>query len=73
MTSHEIVMWDVLTGDFSQNLSPETVLQKSIQYTESGSIVVFHDSIKANQNMSYALPRYLEHFKEKGFEFRSLV
>lgn len=73
LTSHEIVMWDVLTGDFSQNLSPETVLQKSIQYTESGSIVVFHDSIKANRNMSYALPRYLAHFKEKGFEFRSLV
>lgn len=71
--THEIIMWDVLTGDFSQNLSPETVLQKSIKYTDSGSIVVFHDSIKANKNMTYALPRYLAHFKEKGYEFRSLA
>ncbi len=70
--SHEIIMWDVLTGDYSAALSPETVLQKTLQYTESGSIVVFHDSLKAAQNMCYALPRMLAHFKEKGYLFKVL-
>ena len=72
LKTHSVVMWDVLSGDFSQDLSPETVLQKSIRYTENGSIVVFHDSLKARRNLEYALPRYLEHFSEKGFVFKSL-
>ena len=67
-----VVMWDVLTGDFDRSLSPETVLQKSIQYTEPGSIVVFHDSLKAWPNMHYALPRYLAHFTELGYQFRAV-
>ncbi|MEA5429068.1 polysaccharide deacetylase family protein [Arcicella lustrica] len=72
LPSHEIIMWDVLSGDFSQELSPEKVLKKTIQHTENGSIVLFHDSIKANTNMSYALPRVLSHFSEKGFTFKAL-
>jgi peptidoglycan-N-acetylglucosamine deacetylase len=69
LPTHTIVMWDVLTGDFSQDLMPETVLRKSLKYTEEGSIVVFHDSQKAWKNMSYTLPRLLEHFSEKGYQF----
>ncbi len=72
LKTHSVVMWDVLSGDFSQELSPETVLKKSIRYTENGSIVVFHDSLKARRNLEYALPRYLEHFSGKGFVFKSL-
>lgn len=72
LSDYEIVMWDVLSGDFSQNLSPETVLHKTIKYTEAGSIVLFHDSIKANANMSYALPRFLDHFLSQGFQFSKL-
>ncbi|MDZ7936213.1 MAG: polysaccharide deacetylase family protein [Emticicia sp.] len=72
LPDYEIVMWDVLSGDFSQNLSPETVLKQSIKHTEAGSIVLFHDSIKANASMSYALPRILEHFSEKEFVFSKL-
>lgn len=71
--SHEIVMWDVLTGDYSAALSPATVLQKTLQHTESGSIVVFHDSLKAAKNMRYTLPRMLEHFKEKGYSFQKIA
>ncbi|MBO0951466.1 polysaccharide deacetylase family protein [Fibrella forsythiae] len=67
-----VVMWDVLTGDFDQTLAPETVLQKSIQYTEPGSIVVFHDSLKAWKNLRYALPRYLAHFTDLGYQFRAV-
>ncbi len=72
LKSHEIVMWDVLTGDYDQNLSKERVLSKVLQYTEQGSIVLFHDSIKASKNIMYALPRVLEHFSEQGFIFKAM-
>lgn len=69
---YELIMWDVLTNDYDNSLSPEVCLQKSIQFTESGSIVVFHDSLKAQRNMMYVLPRYLEHFSRLGYTFRTL-
>lgn len=69
---HKIVMWDVLSGDFSPEISPEKCLQKTIQSTESGSIVVFHDSIKASKNMMYALPKFLAYFSERNFKFETL-
>ena len=71
-TEFSVVMWDVLTGDFDHSLTPETVLQKSIKYTKPGSIVVFHDSLKAWTNLHYALPRYLAHFTALGYQFRAV-
>ena len=70
---YAIVMWDVLTHDYAQNLSPETCLRGALQATRPGSIVVFHDSLKAEKNMKYALPRYLSHFKDLGFTFKAIV
>jgi peptidoglycan-N-acetylglucosamine deacetylase len=72
LKTHEIIMWDVLTGDYDQSLSKERVLSKSLHYTERGSIVLFHDSIKASKNMIYTLPRFLEHFSEQGYTFKTL-
>jgi len=72
LPDYQIIMWDVLSGDFSKDISPEKCLRKTIQYTEGGSIVVFHDSIKASKNMMFTLPRFLEHFSEKGFQFKGL-
>lgn len=72
LKTHEIVMWDVLTGDYDQSLSKESVLSKALQHTEQGSIVLFHDSIKASKNMMYALPKFLEYFSERGYIFKSL-
>ena len=73
LTPHfEVIMWDVLSGDFSPNLSPEKCLKKSIQYTQPGSIVVFHDNIKARKNIHFALPRYLKFFADQGFQFEGL-
>jgi peptidoglycan-N-acetylglucosamine deacetylase len=69
LKTHEIIMWDVLSGDFSPNLTPETVLKKTIQHTEPGSILLFHDSLKARRNMEFALPRVLDHFAQKGYCF----
>lgn len=69
---YELIMWDVLTNDYDNSLKPEVCLQKSIKYTESGSIVVFHDSLKAQRNLEYVLPRYLSHFAKQGFTFKTL-
>ena len=70
--NYEIIMWDVLTGDFAASISPESCLNKAIKYTESGSIVVFHDNLKAKRNLDYALPKYLEHFTKAGYSFKGL-
>lgn len=69
---YRIIMWDVLSIDYSSNLSPEACLRNTISATRPGSIIVFHDSVKAEKNMSYALPRLLNHFREQGFIFKPL-
>jgi len=70
--THEIVMWDVLSGDFDQSLSPESCLHKTIKATRNGSIVIFHDNVKAKVNLAYALPKYIEDCLEKGYQFKTL-
>lgn len=69
---YQIVMWDVLTYDFDVTLSPEKCLQKSIQATRNGSIVVFHDNLKAEKNLKYVLPKYIEYFQKQGYQFAKL-
>ncbi|GAA3968906.1 polysaccharide deacetylase family protein [Pedobacter ginsengiterrae] len=68
----EIVMWDMLSGDFDINLSPEKCYQNVIKHTRNGSIIVFHDSLKAFDRLEYSLPRVLKYFSEKGFTFSTL-
>ncbi len=72
LCNYRVIMWDVLTHDYAKSYSPVHCLAGSLKATRPGSIVVFHDSVKAERNMKYALPRYLEHFSEKGFSFVSL-
>ena len=69
---YRIIMWTVLSGDYDISLSKETCLSKSIKYTNQGTIIVFHDSVKASKNMEYTLPRYLKYFSDKGFKFEKL-
>jgi peptidoglycan-N-acetylglucosamine deacetylase len=69
---YELVMWDVLTNDYDRSLKPENCLRQAIRCTQSGSIIVFHDSLKAQRNMQYALPRFLDHFTAQGYTFRTL-
>ena len=69
---YRIIMWDVLSGDFDRNIKPEECYQNVIQHVTPGSIVVFHDSLKAKANLEYALPRVLEHLTEMGYVFRAL-
>ena len=68
----QIVMWDVLSGDFDPKVSREQCLANVIKHTEAGSIIVFHDSIKAAERMLWALPRVLEHFSAEGYTFSAL-
>ncbi len=70
--NQRIVMWDVLSGDFSPKITPDVCLEKTIRYTRPGSIVLFHDSIKASGNMQYALPRFLEHFSGENYRFEAM-
>jgi peptidoglycan/xylan/chitin deacetylase (PgdA/CDA1 family) len=65
----KIVMWDVLSGDFDQQLSPQHCLKNVLKHTESGSIVVFHDSLKAFPRLEYVLPRALEYWSKQGYTF----
>lgn len=69
---YSIVMWDVLSGDFLPNLSAEKCLRNVLQKTRNGSIVVFHDSIKASKKLLYVLPKFLEHFSGLGYTFSKL-
>ena len=69
---YEIIMWDVLSGDFDLSLSKENCLKNVLKNAQVGSIVVFHDSEKAFKNLEYVLPRALEYFTEKGFVFKSI-
>ena len=68
----DIVMWDVLSGDFDLKLSPEKCLLNVVHNAEKGSIIVFHDSKKAFSNMSYSLPILLDLYTKKGFKFEAL-
>ena len=70
--THELIMWDMLTNDYDSTLSPEKCLRKAMEHTQSGSIIVFHDSLKAQRNMQYALPRFLDHFSGLGYSFETL-
>ncbi|MFV8341793.1 polysaccharide deacetylase family protein [Flavobacterium sp. XS2P39] len=64
---YQIIMWDVLSADFDQNLSKEACLENVLSNVKSGSIIVFHDSIKAFKNLEYALPRTLAYLNENNF------
>jgi peptidoglycan/xylan/chitin deacetylase (PgdA/CDA1 family) len=68
----KIVMWSLLSGDFDIKLSSENCLQNIILNAGPGNIIVFHDSSKAWERMSYALPKVLEYFSNKGYRFLSL-
>lgn len=69
---YRIIMWDVLSGDFDRDITPEDCAQNVIHHAGPGSIVVFHDSIKAEANLRHALPLVLEHFAREGYTFQSL-
>lgn len=69
---YNIIMYDLVTRDYSKRVTGEEVLENVKRYARNGSIIVFHDSKKAHVNMRYALPRAIEWLKEQGYEFLPL-
>ena len=71
-STFSIIMWDVLSGDFDIKLQPKECLTNVLLNARKGSIVVFHDSTKAWERMSFALPEILKHFSKEGYVFKAL-
>lgn len=69
---YNIVMYDVVTRDYNPDLTPEHVLDNVRRYTRNGSVIVFHDSVKARENMTRALPGAIEWLLEQGYELLPL-
>lgn len=69
---YKIVMWDVLSADFDPKITPEECLNNVLKNTQNGSIVIFHDSLKAEEKLRYTLPKVLEYYTEKGVAFKAI-
>ena len=69
---YNLVMYDLVTRDYSRKLTPEQVLGNVMRFARNGSIIVFHDSVKSSRNLRYALPRAIEWLQQQGYEFRTL-
>ena len=67
---YTVVMWDLVTRDYSKRLNGHQVLDNVKKYVRNGSIITFHDSIKSEKNLKYALPRAIEWLLEQGYEFK---
>ena len=67
---YKIIMWDLVTRDYNRKFNGEQILQKVKKYARNGSIITFHDSIKSEENLKYALPKAIEWLKEQGYEFK---
>ena len=69
---YKIVMWDILSGDFDPKIDQETCLNNVVENAKEGSVIVFHDSIKSYEKLSYVLPKTLDYFAKQGFTFSKI-
>jgi len=71
--NYKIIMWSVLAGDFDHNNTPEKCVDNILKNTREGSILVFHDSLKARGKVLYALPVVIESLFRIGFRFEPII
>ena len=71
--NYKIVMWDVITGDYNKGYDAQKCLENTLNLIRPGSIIVFHDSLKAEKNLKYILPKILEQYTQMGWQFKSLT
>lgn len=69
---YKIVMWDVISCDYNPAVSPKECLRNVLKYVRPGSIITFHDSIKAENNLFETLPKVIHILKAQGYEFRKI-
>jgi peptidoglycan/xylan/chitin deacetylase (PgdA/CDA1 family) len=70
--NYEIIMWDVLTKDYLPRLNVKRALKRIKRATKPGSVIVFHDSVKAETNLKAMLPDYLKFLEEEGYKISVL-
>lgn len=70
--NYRIVMWDIISFDYDPKISEEVCLQNVLKNIQPGSVIVFHDSLKAEKNLRYALPKVLRFISEKGWKCSSI-
>jgi peptidoglycan/xylan/chitin deacetylase (PgdA/CDA1 family) len=69
---YNIVMYDLVTRDYSKKLNPQQVFNNVKRYARNGSIIVFHDSLKAESNMKEVLPKAIEYLRSRGYKFERI-
>jgi peptidoglycan/xylan/chitin deacetylase (PgdA/CDA1 family) len=69
---YHIIMWDVVSRDYSKKLTPDEVVENVKKYARNGSIIVFHDSLKAQRNLKEALPKTIEWLLKEGYQIKRL-
>ena len=65
----KVVMWDVVTRDYSRLLTADDVVNNVKRYTRNGSIITLHDSLKSIDKLKHALPEILAWLRQEGYEF----
>lgn len=70
---YDLILWDVLTLDYSQSISPKECYNNVQRFAKPGSVIVFHDNYKAEKNMLYALTKTLIDYTEKGYRFKKIT
>lgn len=68
---YKIVMWDLVTRDYSRSLSADDVVRNVMRYSRNGSIITFHDSLKSIEKLHYALPASLRWLQSQGYDFKT--
>lgn len=68
---YKIIMWDLVTRDYSKWMTGNDILNNVKRYARNGSIITFHDSLKSIDKLHYALPKALEWLKSQGYEFKT--
>lgn len=69
---YQIILWDVISHDYNSAIPPGKILANVIDYTQNGSIIVFHDSLKAEKNLRSVLPEVLQHYSKLGYRFEAI-
>ncbi len=69
---YKIIMWDILSADFDTQISPEQCTKNVLKNIRPGSIIIFHDSIKASTNLKFTLPKTLNYLQENGYEMQAI-
>ncbi|MDO1502407.1 polysaccharide deacetylase family protein [Winogradskyella maritima] len=70
--NYKTVMWDVLSFDWDASVSEEACLKNVTSSAKEGSVVVFHDSVKASRNLRYVLPKVMEYYSALGYSFKNI-